>query len=99
MSGGVYATMRNAVSAGDVVERTEPLGFVGRARADADAGAVEGMGCGTIPETMQSSWKTAVISTRSGGRFDAEDLRGRVRTRATLIWSAQPMRRVFSSCQ
>lgn len=28
-----------------------------------------GVGCGTIPATMQSNWKTAVISTRRGGRL------------------------------
>ena len=28
-----------------------------------------GVGCGTIPATMQSNWKTAVISTRKGGRL------------------------------
>ena len=28
-----------------------------------------GVGCGTIPAIMQSSWKMAVISTRRGGRL------------------------------
>ena len=31
-----------------------------------------GVGCGTILATMQSSWKTAVISTRRGGRLAVE---------------------------
>lgn len=60
-----------------------------------------GVGCGTIPEIIQSSWKTAVISTRSGGRLAEDDevvVRGRARTRATLMTSAQAMRRVESSC-
>lgn len=46
------------------------------------------VGWGTMPAIMQSSWKTAVISTTKGGRF-AEDeevvVRGRSRIRATLI--------------
>ena len=99
VSGGVYVSTRNDVKAGDFVERTEPFVLVDTL----DGWGVEGDGCmgfGTIPAIMQSSWKTAVISTRSGGRFGAEDaLRGRARTRATLIWSAQPMRSVDSSCQ
>ena len=35
----------------------------------APSGEGIGVGCGTIPATMQSSWKTAVISTRKGGRL------------------------------
>ena len=35
----------------------------------APSGEAIGVGCGTIPATMQSSWKTAVISTRRGGRL------------------------------
>ena len=59
-------------------------------------------GWGTIPATIQSSWNTAVISASSGGMLaEAEEVvvRGRARIRATLIWSAQPIRRVESSCQ
>ena len=55
-----------------------------------------------IPATIQSSWNTAVISTSSGGTLEeAEEVavRGRARMRATLICSAQPIRRVESSCQ
>ena len=33
-----------------------------------------GVGCGTIPATMESSWKTAVISTRRGGRLAVDAL-------------------------
>lgn len=41
----------------------------------APSGEGIGVGCGTIPATMESSWKTAVISTRRGGRLaDAESL-------------------------
>lgn len=62
----------------------------------------DGVGWGRMPATMQSSWNTAVISTRRGGRL-AEAAVGLVlglsRMRATLIWSAQAMRRVESSCQ
>ena len=32
-----------------------------------------GVGCGTIPAIMQSSWKTAVISTRRGGRLAVDE--------------------------
>lgn len=44
------------------------------------------VGCGTIPEIIQSSWKAAVTSAYRGGSEDgpATD-RGRARIRATLI--------------
>ena len=51
---------------------------------------------------MQSNWKTAVISTSSGGRLAEAEVvvvRGRARIRATLMWSAHAIRRVESSCQ
>lgn len=60
-----------------------------------------GVGWGMTPATMQSSWNTAVISTRNGGAFGAVGVfeRGRWRMRATLIKLAQAIRRVESSCQ
>lgn len=60
-----------------------------------------GVGCGTIPESIQSSWNTTVIPTRSRGRLadgDEAVVRGRVRTWATFITSIQAMRRVESTC-
>lgn len=59
------------------------------------------MGWGTSPATIQSSLKTAVISTRKGGRLEEGEsfARGLVRIRATLMRFAQPMRRAESSCQ
>ena len=47
-----------------------------------------GVGCGQMPATMQSSWKTAVTSTSSGGAFGivgAPLPRGLARIRATLM--------------
>ena len=60
-----------------------------------------GVGWGTMPATIHSSWNTAVISTRNGGAFGDVGLfeRGRWRMRATLMKLAQAMRRVESSCQ
>jgi len=57
---------------------------------------------GITPAIIQSSWKTAVISTKRGGWFaNAAEVGvlGRVLILATLIMSAQAMRRVESSCQ
>ena len=60
-----------------------------------------GVGWGTTPAIIVSSWNTAVISTRNGGAFGAVGVfeRGRWRMRATLMKLAQAMRRVESSCQ
>ena len=61
-----------------------------------------GVGCGTIPATMQSSWKTAVISTRRGGRLAVDAslfCRGLALIRATLMKPAQATSKVESSCQ
>jgi len=62
----------------------------------------DGVGWGRIPAIIQSSLKNAVISTRKGGRLAVAAVvvtRGLARMRATLMWSAQAIRRVESSCQ
>ena len=57
-----------AIGVGDVIDCFVPLDFdEGDIRAPSGGGI--GVGCGTIPATMESSWKTAVISTRRGGRL------------------------------
>ena len=42
---------------------------LGERGSRAPSGEGIGVGCGTMPATMQSSLKTAVISTRKGGRL------------------------------
>jgi len=90
VSGGLYAMMRNDVSVWWVVVAVEMMLVVSLCGVSDGGGASaeEGVGCGTMPATMQSNWKTAVISTRSGGRFAVAAfvvVRGRARIRATLI--------------
>jgi hypothetical protein len=56
------------IGVGEVNDCLIPLDIdEGDIRAPSDEGI--GVGCGTIPATMESSWKTAVISTRRGGRL------------------------------
>ena len=57
-----------AIGVGDVSDCLIPLDLDERA-ITAPSGEGIGVGCGTIPATMESSWKTAVISTRRGGRL------------------------------
>lgn len=60
-----------AIGAGDVIDCLVKLDLdEGGIRAPSGEGI--GVGCGTIPATMESSWKTVVISTRRGGRLEVD---------------------------
>jgi len=97
---GVYAKTRRDVGTG-TDEELEVLAV----RVCVDTGRLRSVvtgDTGSTPAIIQSSWKTAVISTSKGGRFADEDeveVRGRALIRATLMVSAQAMRSVESSCQ
>ena len=62
------ARVVGAIGVGDVSDCLIPLDLDERT-ITALSGEGIGVGCGTIPATMESSWKTAVISTRRGGRL------------------------------
>lgn len=100
VSVGVYAKTRRDVGAG-TDEELEVLALRECPGARRWRSVITG-DRGRTPAIMQSSWKTAVISTSKGGTFADEEeveVRGRARIRATLMVSAQAMRSVESSCQ
>lgn len=87
MSGGVYAKIRREVKDGETelmdAGRDEPLSVFSGIAGDEE----EGFMCGTIPAIIDSTWKTAVISTKNGGKDEDTSWGdfGLFRIRATLI--------------